>query len=347
MTSPVDGRYELAPGVELRESSEGGERPPVLALLPHYGEAQDSFAAVETLRKSGYPGLFVVIVDNSDNLPDLPDMSDVEILRPRENVGYCAAVNLGLERARELGYSLFLLVNNDTETDAGAIEGLVDALQSDASFAGVGPLLTTGGGDRIWSAGAFLRFGPNEVIQRGIGQVIDEAPRYPCFVDFLPGAFALYRTKDLIDVGGIDEVYFMYLEDVDLGVRLREAKRKLLYVPWVEVQHGGSVSSGGGTTPLRKFFNGCNTPRLLRRCGSIKLWLSFLIFDVIGLIPSVLLYMGDRRRVRAQIAKGRGILRGLVGYVPGARDVEYYRRKDPSFRDAVDARDGLESTESP
>lgn len=346
MTGPVDRPSEAAAsrstaveGVELRESSVG-ERPPVLALLPHYGEAKDSIDAVETLKASGYPDLHIVIVDNSDNFPDLDDMTGVEILRPGENVGYCAAVNLGLKRADALDYPLFLLVNNDTETEQGSIEGLVDALLSDEDAAGVGPLLTTAGGDKIWSAGAFLRFGPNEVIQRGIGQGIEEAPKHPCTVDFLPGAFALYRSADLVAVGGIDEVYFMYLEDVDLGVRLRESGRKLLYVPWIEVQHGGSVSSGGGTTPLRKFFNGCNTPRLLRRCASFKLWMSFLLFDVLGLVPSILLHIGDRRRMRAQFAKGRGIVRGLLGYVPGAADVEYYRRRDPSFRDAADARGG-------
>ena len=209
-------------------------------------------------------------------------MTGVEILRPGTNVGYCAAVNLGLERARELEFALFLLVNNDTETDPGAIEGLVDAILSDESFAGVGPLLTTGGA-RIWSAGAFLRFGPNEVIQRGIGQAISEAPRRPCFVDFLPGAFALYRTEDLVAVGGIDEVYFMYLEDVDLGVRLREARRKLLYVPWIEVQHGAAFRPAGGRRRCASSSTVATPPRLLRRCRSIKLWSSFLIFDVLGL----------------------------------------------------------------
>lgn len=313
-------------------------RPPVLALMPHFGEARDSLEAVETLRRCGYEGLHVVLVDNSDNLPESGYGENVEILRPGRNVGYCAAVNLGLARARERGIDLFLLVNNDTETEPKAIEALVDALLGDDSVAGVGPLLTTERGKRIWSAGAFLRFGPNEVIQRGIGRSIDAAPSHPTLVDFLPGAFALYRTSDLLAIGGIDEVYFMYLEDVDLGVRLSERGRRLLYIPWVEVVHGGSMSSGGGTTPLRKFFNGCNTPRLLRRCGSAKLWLSFILFDVVGWLPSVLLHIGNPRRMRAQLAKGRGIWKGFFGYVPSAADVDYYKRRDPRFRAAVDRR---------
>ncbi|MCA8972600.1 MAG: glycosyltransferase family 2 protein [Planctomycetes bacterium] len=323
--------------VELREPRDR-PRPPVLALMPHFGEPQDSLDAVETLRRCGYPDLRIVVVDNSDNLPDAGYAEGVEILRPRTNVGYCAAVNLGLARARELGIELFLLVNNDTVTEPSAIESLVDALLGDETVAGVGPLLTTERGKRIWSAGAYLRFGPNEVIQRAIGKTIDAAPRFPSVVDFLPGAFALYRTSDLLAVGGIDEVYFMYLEDVDLGVRLKERGRRLLYVPWVEVVHGGSLSSGGGTTPLRKFFNGCNTPRLLRRCSSFKLWMSFILFDIVGLVPSIVVHLGNRRRMRAQLAKGRGIFKGIFGYVPSAKDVDYYKRKDPTFRAGLDAR---------
>ena len=308
----------------MQEIVAGDERPPILALLPHYGDPEGTILACRTLHEAAYPRLHLVVVDNSGNLDASTLPEDTELVAPEKNVGYCAAVNIGVERAIERGDPLMLFVNNDTETEAGAIERLVDALLSERDVAGIGPLVTDAKGSSIWSAGAFLRFGPNEVIQRGIGLPIDEAPGYPTEVDFIPGAFALYRTADLEAVGGIDEHYFMYLEDVDLGIRLRRRGRRLLYLPWVRVQHGGSISSGGGTTPLRKFLNGVNTPRLLWRARSPRLWLSFLIFDVVGLIPSILLHIGNRRRMAAQIAKGRGILLGLFGYRPGIVDVVRY-----------------------
>jgi GT2 family glycosyltransferase len=312
---------------EVRASRDG-ERPGILAIIPHYGRPEMTLAAAKSLEMIGYPRLRVVVVDNGHNLDADRLPEGIDLIVPPSNIGYCAAVNIGLAQAIEHGYELLLLINNDTEIASGVIEGMVDVLGADDSVAGVGPLLTTDGGDRIWSAGAFLRFGPNQVKQRGLGRRIEEAPRFPAEVDFIPGALALYRTADLKAIGGIDDDYFMYLEDVDLGLRLRQAGRRLLYVPWLRAYHGGSVSSGGGVTPLRKFLNGVNTPRVLRRARSVRLWLSFVLFDVIGLLPSMLPHLLDPGRLAAQLAKARGIVLGLSGYRPGLRDVERYVARD-------------------
>lgn len=309
-----------APVFEVRTKA----RPPVLAILPHYGHTAITEASAGALRQAGYPELHLVVVDNSGNLERGRLPEDVELVVPGRNIGYCAAVNAGIDRAVEGGHPFVLFINNDTEIGPGIIEGLVDALLADESTAGVGPLLTTSGGSKVWSAGSYLRFGPNEVCQRGLGLPVESAPRFPTEVDFIPGALALYRTSDLVGVGGLAEDYFMYLEDVDLGIRLRKRGRRLLYLPWVHAHHGGSVSSGGGVTALRKFLNGVNTPRLLRLCRSPRLWVSFVLFDILGFLPSLLLHVTDRKRFAAQVAKGRGILMGLRGYTAGPGDVDHY-----------------------
>jgi GT2 family glycosyltransferase len=58
-------------------------------------------------------------------------------------------------------------------------------------------------------------------------------------------AAALYRRDALVKVGGFDESYFAYLEDVDLGFRLRLAGYRCLYVPDAVVRHVGSATTGG------------------------------------------------------------------------------------------------------
>lgn len=301
-----------------------GERPTVLAVLPHYGAPAETVLAVHSLIATGYPKLQLLVVDNSSNLAAHWFPEGVELLQPGENIGYCAAINRGIDRAAERGDDMLLMINNDTQCDPGSIERLAEAMVADPTVAGVGPLLTTEGGGTIWSAGSYLKFGPNEVRQHGLGRPVSEAPPFPAEVDFVPGALALYWTEDLVAVGGVEEDYFMYLEDADLGCRLRKRGRRMLYLPWVRVHHGGSLSSGGGVSPLRKFLNGVNTPRFLRRHGTPRLWLSFVLFDVLGLVPSVLRHLGNRRRLRAQVAKGYGIARGFFGYRASPKDVERY-----------------------
>jgi GT2 family glycosyltransferase len=58
-------------------------------------------------------------------------------------------------------------------------------------------------------------------------------------------AAALYRRDVLLEVSGFDESYFAYLEDVDLGFRLRLAGYRCLYVPDAVVRHVGSATTGG------------------------------------------------------------------------------------------------------
>jgi GT2 family glycosyltransferase len=55
----------------------------------------------------------------------------------------------------------------------------------------------------------------------------------------------LYRRSALIELGGFDEDYFCYVEDVDLGFRLRLAGHQCLYIPSSIVHHVGSGSTGG------------------------------------------------------------------------------------------------------
>jgi GT2 family glycosyltransferase len=71
------------------------------------------------------------------------------------------------------------------------------------------------------------------------GDLVPQKIFSPC------AAAALYRRQALVDVGGFDEDYFCYVEDVDLGFRLRLAGHKAMYVPDAVVHHVGSATTGG------------------------------------------------------------------------------------------------------
>jgi GT2 family glycosyltransferase len=120
------------------------------------------------------------------------------------------------------------------------------------------------------------------------------------------GGAAAYRRAMLADVGLLDEVFFMYLEDVDLAFRAQLRGWTCLYQPRACVFHHGSASGGG---VLASFYNGRNLIRLLAKNLPAGL--------VPRLMPSMLAY--QRRRARAALAAWRGsaaraTLRGqLVG----------------------------------
>src|SRR5690606_21130356 len=126
----------------------------------------------------------------------------------------------------------------------------------------------------------------------------------------------MMRTAVARAIGGFDPAYFMYWEDVDISIRLRRRGLRIVWLPWVRVEHLGGQSSGGGRSPLRKFFMACNAVRYLRANGSIAAWLGWLLFDV--LLWPITLLTGPQ----AACAKMRGTLAGLRGHTANAADVQ-------------------------
>ncbi|HZN40886.1 MAG TPA: hypothetical protein VFD82_18920, partial [Planctomycetota bacterium] len=161
-------------------------------------------------------------------------------------------------------------------------------------------------------------FTPNALRLCGHGKAPHPRDHGPEAVEFLPAACVLFRTADLCAIGGFDESYFMYWEDVDLCDRLRARGGAIVWLPWVRVEHAPGQSSGGGRSPLRKFLMACNSVRWLRRRGTLRTWAAFCLFDVVGWPLAVL------AGPRAAWAKLRGTLAGLAGHRANASDVERY-----------------------
>jgi GT2 family glycosyltransferase len=98
--------------------------------------------------------------------------------------------------------------------------------------------------------------------QRGAGQPDGDAWNTPGPVFGAMGGAAAYRRAMLADVGLFDEVFFMYLEDVDLAFRAHLRGWDCTYQPWARAFHLGSASGGG---PLASFYNGRNLIRLIAK----------------------------------------------------------------------------------
>jgi GT2 family glycosyltransferase len=158
-----------------------------------------------------------------------------------ENRGFAAANNLGARLAR--GHWLALL-NTDAFPDPGWLEKLIQAAQRypEFSFFASRQLqanalhLLDGAGDTLHISGlAWRRYAGFPSAQFGLEP---EEVFSPC------AAAALYSRRAFLQVGGFDEDFFSYLEDVDLGFRLRLQGFRCLYVPDAVVKHIGSASIG-------------------------------------------------------------------------------------------------------
>lgn len=192
--------------------------------------------------------LHVTVVDNgsSDGTKEmlLAEWPGVRVIASHENLGFARASNVGI---RATPAPLVLLLNPDTVVMPGAIDTLADALADRPDAAAAGPRLVDGNGRTELSFG--WPMSPlGELRQKLVGALythhvppLDWAVRHWTRVAgrrrWLSGACLLLHRADLEAVGLLDERFFMYAEDVDLGVMLARRGRDLLFVPGAQVLH--------------------------------------------------------------------------------------------------------------
>lgn len=203
-----------------------------------------------------------LLVDNASDDATVPivrrDHPWVDVLQPGRNLGFAAANNLALQRARG---RYLLLLNPDTEVQPDAIDALVALLERRPTAGAVGARLLNSDGSlqfstyRLPSAGTlaweyFLRDlrRPDDP-RAGRYAAADYAIERP--VEGLLGACLIVRRQAAEQVGFLDERFVLYCEEVDWCIRLRRAGWELWYTPAANVLHHSGQSAK--LAPTRSF----------------------------------------------------------------------------------------------
>lgn len=215
----------------------------VAVIVPNWNGRRWLGQCLHSLTEQTMPPAEVLVVDNGSTDGSLGLVSDFDLpartIELGHNTGFATAANRGIEAARAPAVAL---VNTDVALAADWIERLVAVLAGDSRLAGVAcKMLQMDDPETVYDAGDFLRR-DGVCEQRGRGCPDDGRFDAPIEV-FAPCAgAALYRREALLTVGGFDERLFSYLEDVDLGLRLRLAGWRFRYEPAVALHAGGGSS---------------------------------------------------------------------------------------------------------
>ncbi|MGD9735435.1 MAG: glycosyltransferase family 2 protein [Solirubrobacterales bacterium] len=225
----------------------------VAVVIPSWNSASLLPGCLDSLQRQDHPFELLVVDNGSAD-------ATVELLREREvphvalpqNSGFAAAVNLGAARTAA---PLLLALNADTVLEPGAVGALVAALAADPGLGGAQPRILqlegeeagdpAGPGDpqtaRLYSAGMALT-ADGRAYEAGAGEPQADAYRHPREVFGVCGAACLLRRELFAALGGYEESYFSFYEDVDLNVRARIAGWRFAYEPAAVVWHLGNAS---------------------------------------------------------------------------------------------------------
>lgn len=189
----------------------------------------------------------IILVDNGSTDSSLDRIEAswtnyyLSIKHLSSNLGFAVANNIGAQLARG---EWIVLLNADAYPEPDWLEHLLKAAEQNPQYNFFSsrqiqyndPHLLDGAGDEYHVSGlAWRRFYNHVEKEYGLEQ---EEVFGAC------AAAAMYRRADFLNVGGFDEDYFSYFEDVDLSFRLRLAGGRCLYVPNAVVHHVGSASTG-------------------------------------------------------------------------------------------------------
>jgi GT2 family glycosyltransferase len=244
-----------APGGILSES-----RPTVSVVVVSYN-TRDLLR--RCLRKLIDQGQEVLVVDNAstDGSAELvrTEFPGVRLIAMAKNVGYGAGANAGL---RATDGPCVLLLNADAWPEDGAVERLLEHAEREPGVAMVGPRLVDErgrpqrsvfaqplGGFALATSTAFphLVSGAYGLWQRAIrrDRVVEAR-------EFVMGAALLMRRDAVVQVGGFDEAFFMYDEEVDLAFRLRRAGWRIEFCPSAVFVHIGGASTRTAPEQMRR-----------------------------------------------------------------------------------------------
>jgi GT2 family glycosyltransferase len=225
---------------------------------------QESLDAVRVaLDRVNRPTELIVVFNRGTALshPNLGELTDAILIEPGRNLGFAGGVNAALERAHG---EWVLLVNDDCTVDPTAVTELLAAGESAADIGSVAAQVRFA--ERrtsINSAGIQVDV-LGIATERLLGAAISESETEPTEVFGASGTAALYRRRMLDEIGGFDESFFAYLEDVDVAWRARIAGWRCVYAPHAVAYHHHSASLGHGS-PKKHFLVGRNRVRLLAK----------------------------------------------------------------------------------
>lgn len=257
-------------------------------VLVNYNGIDYNKECIDSIRQSDWNGdiqIYCVDNDSKDGSPDwlLEHYGGCEwfhLIYMGRNAGFSAANNVGLHKAAEAGCDYLMILNNDTCIERDMIRKIVECAEGKRCI--VAPkIYYWDRRDTIWSAGGFLSpviwkpgsFGENKKDTGAYG----EKRECTC----LNGCCMLFSVQAFLQIGDMDEDFFLYYEDTEYCIRATQRGVRLLYCPEAKMYHKVSASTGGKTSPACAYYISRNWPMCMKkRMKRARFALFFLYFLV-------------------------------------------------------------------
>jgi len=304
--------------------------PHIVVILLCYNGAVDTLECVKSLAKSAWDNLSIIIVDNDSADNSLKILQENLALTPCEiefegksifcstqpdkaiyllssgyNGGFSYGNNVGIRFAMNLNAELFLILNNDTLVDDDIFERFVSSARNHTNAMIVPQINYYPQTDLVWSRGGSYDLTTGKLEQffynKPDANVVEQFP-----VSFATGCCWFIPKQILLDVGPMEESYFMYVEDVEYCHRILEHKFQIICDTSIKVYHKVSASTGGSLSPFSVWYMARNRIYFFRKYSKNK------VEVITRIIINDFLKYCIRQRYKFAYVHLKGCIQGLL-----------------------------------
>ncbi|WP_353949013.1 glycosyltransferase family 2 protein [Sporolactobacillus sp. Y61] len=296
----------------------------VAIILLNWNNYKDTAECLLSLSHLDDQNFSVFLVDNHSNDHSFEQIKadydhnkygNIEFffIQSRKNLGFAGGNNIAVQKAYDLGYPYFWLLNNDTVVLRNSLTYLLKEIKMHPEVGIAGSKIYYYGTNKIWFAGGEINTYTGKTKHRGIGEMDHGQYDEKRMVDYITGCSLFFR-RDVVDtIGFMKERYFLYYEEAEWNLRAGNYGWKILYVPQSQIYHKVSASSGGenNQAPYVAFYEIRNAYWMIKdtQRSKIKRTLSFhhKYCKALRKLIQIYLFNQDNKSVRIKY-----IIKGLL-----------------------------------
>ncbi len=243
----VGAAAALGPGGRAPAAPAASSQPSVEVVIVSYNCRQILEPCLRSVREQDYPNVRCTVVDNAsrDGTAEYvrAEFPEVNLIASAENLGFAGGNNLAFHRSTA---DYVALLNQDAVARRDWLTELVRVAERDPSIAMVGSKMMMLRCPTIFNSTGISMNRIGFPVDRQIGDKDEDPSPLPEEIFGACGGALLVRGPVLRELGGFDDAFFMYFEDMDLSWRIWLSGRKIVYAPLAVVHHDWHGDLGGG-----------------------------------------------------------------------------------------------------
>lgn len=292
----------------------------VYVIVLNWNGKNDTLDCLKSLQATDYENYKVVVVDNGSEDDSVAairkEFPDVDIVETGKNLGFAGGNNVGIEYAIEQGTAYVFLLNNDTTVDPAYLRTLVETAEKYPQAGALGSkIYYHSEPQRIWFAGGKINWLCNKGEHIGLDKIDKGQYDQIREVGYLTGCALLVKKEVVEKVSMLEDDYFLYYEDVDYSLRIKNAGYKIVYVPASKIYHKISRATKAGSSSY-VYYHVRNGLVNARRNGNLLVKIAIYFYTLYLFLKQIIKIIFFPQKREWAFAVNRGIwdfLKGRMG----------------------------------